>query len=191
MPTEYSFQDKTFLLKVARDAITKRVTGLPLPTFKLNEISPALREFGASFVTLTIERQLRGCIGTLEAYQPLIIDVQTHAIQAALQDHRFYPVSKDELTRINIEISVLTPSVPLQYSEPRELPARLRPGIDGVILSDGNLRATYLPQVWEQLENPEEFLSSLCVKMGASKQLWRQKVLKVELYQVEEFKELQ
>lgn len=189
MPTELTVQDKAYLLKVAREAMTSGVTGRPLQKLKLDEIAPTLRENGASFVTLTIDGQLRGCIGTLEAYQPLIIDVQTRAFQAALEDYRFYPVTIDELPNINVEISRLTPSAPLQYSEPQELPALLRPGIDGVVLSDGSRRATYLPQVWEQLPNPEEFLSSLCAKMGASKQLWRQKILTVELYQVEEFKE--
>jgi AmmeMemoRadiSam system protein A len=189
MPTELTAQEKTFLLTLARESITAAVNGHVMPKLSLEGLSPALQLPGASFVTLTIDGQLRGCIGSLEAYQPLAVDVQTRAVQAALEDNRFYPLTKDELPTVNIEISRLTPATLLHYSDPMELPGLLRPGIDGVVLSDGHRRATYLPQVWEQLPNPEEFLSSLCVKMGASKQLWREKVLTVEHYQVEEFRE--
>ncbi|MGB4595700.1 MAG: AmmeMemoRadiSam system protein A [Anaerolineaceae bacterium] len=189
MPTEFSTQDKAYLLKLAREAITSAVNGTPLSKITLEELPVELSVPGASFVTLTIDGQLRGCIGTLEAYQPLALDVQTRAVQAALEDYRFHPVTKNELPLINIEISRLTPAIPLNYSDPSELPGLLRPGIDGVVLGDGHRRATYLPQVWEQLPNPEEFLSSLCAKMGASRNLWRQKVLLVERYQVEEFRE--
>ena len=190
MPTELTPQDKAYLLKLARETITATVNRQPRSKIAIGELSAELREFGASFVTLTIDGQLRGCIGTLEAYQPLALDVQTRAAQAALEDYRFYPVTKDELPLIKIEISRLTPAQPLTYSEPAELLGLLRPGIDGVVLADGHRRATYLPQVWEQLPNPEEFLSSLCVKMGTSKDLWRQKLLSVERYQVEEFSEI-
>lgn len=189
MPTELTPQDKAYLLKLARETITAAVNRQPRSNILIGELPTVLREPGASFVTLTIDGHLRGCIGTLEAYQPLALDVQTRATQAALEDYRFYPVTKDELPRIDIEISRLTPSTPLTYSQPSELPALLRLGIDGVVLADGHRRATYLPQVWEQLPNAEEFLSSLCVKMGASKNLWREKLLTVELYQVEEFRE--
>ena len=189
MPTELTPQDKAYLLKLARETITAAVNRQPRTKILIGELPTVLQEPGASFVTLTIDGQLRGCIGTLEAYQPLALDVQTRAAQAALEDYRFYPVTKDELQRINIEISRLTPSTPLTYSQPSELPNLLRPGIDGVVLADGHRKATYLPQVWEQLPNAEEFLSSLCVKMGASKNLWREKHLTIELYQVEEFRE--
>jgi len=151
----------------------------PLPCWKL----------GASFVTLTVRGQLRGCIGTLEAYQALAKDVRQRAAQAATQDYRFPRVRPGEVDKIHIEISRLTKPEPLAYSDPAELPRLLRPHVDGVVLSDGMRQATFLPQVWEQLPEPAEFLSHLCQKMGAQSDLWRRRVLQVEIYQVEEFEE--
>lgn len=182
-------EEKKTLLRIAREAIEHAVRGKPLPTLNLESVSPRLREKGASFVTLTLDGMLRGCIGALEPYQPLAADVQEHAVAAALQDFRFPPVSPQELPRIEIEVSRLTLPVPLLYNAPEELPSRLRPGIDGLILQDGWRRATFLPQVWEQLPEPEVFLSHLCQKMGAPANLWRQKILKASVYQVEEFRE--
>ena len=189
MPIQLTEDEKTFLLKLAREAITAAAAGQLPPTVDSAQITPTLAENGASFVTLTIEGHLRGCIGSLEAFQPLAKDVQTRAVQAALEDNRFYPLTEAELSTVKIEISRLTPSVPLSYADPLELPRLIRPGIDGVVLSDGWRRATYLPQVWEQLPNPADFLSSLCQKMGASRSLWRERLLDVEIYQVEEFSE--
>lgn len=177
------------MLALARQSIDLAVHRQKLSKIDLNQVTPALREIGASFVTLTIHGDLRGCIGALEAYQPLILDVQEHAVAAALEDYRFRPVSEKEIPLLEIEISRLTPPVPLEYSLPAELPAKLRPGIDGVILRDGNLRATFLPQVWEQLPRPEDFLNHLCSKMGAPANTWQRHLLRVWTYQVEEFKE--
>lgn len=187
MPIQLTEDEKTFLLRLARAAITAAVAGQLPPPVDKSQITPALAENGASFVTLTIDGHLRGCIGSLEAFQPLIKDVQTRAVQAALEDNRFYPLTLAELSTVKIEISRLTPSVPLSYADPLELPRLIRPGVDGVVLSDGWRRATYLPQVWEQLPNPTDFLSSLCQKMGAPRSLWRERLLDVETYQVEEF----
>lgn len=189
MPTKLTAQDQALLLTIARDSIMAAVCGTLQPVISLADQSQLLREKGACFVTLTLDNHLRGCIGTLEAFQPLIIDVQTRAVQAAMEDSRFHPVTEQELPRIKIEISRLTPPTPLKYISPVELPQLLRPGVDGVILADGHRRATYLPQVWAQLPDPEEFLTSLCLKMGATKRRWREEVLTVEVYQVEEFHE--
>ncbi len=133
--------------------------------------------------------ELRGCIGILEARQPLILDVQEHAVAAALEDYRFPPLRFEEIDNIRIEISRLTNPIELDYDQPGDLVKLLRPGIDGVVLRDGHLRATFLPQVWEKLPQPEEFLRHLCAKMGASGDLWRRKKLQVLIYQVEEFHE--
>ena len=132
---------------------------------------------------------LRGCIGALEAYQPLAEDVREHAVAAALNDYRFPPVQVAELNGISLEVSRLTAPVPLEYTSPEDLVAKLRPGVDGVILRDGGRRATFLPQVWEKLPDAENFLANLCHKMGASPDLWRRKHLEVLTYQVEEFHE--
>ncbi len=181
--------DRQTLLKVAREAITAAAASHALPDLDLRNFSADLRANGASFVTLTISGRLRGCIGTLEAYQPLVLDVQEHAAAAAIQDYRFPPVSAAEVPLLQIEISRLTPTQPLEYSDWQELIARLRPGIDGVLLKNGFQRATFLPQVWEKLPDPQEFLTHLCHKMGASGDCWRTKKLDVSTYQVEEFKE--
>ncbi len=183
-------EERVFLLHLARQAITAAVNRRPLPEVITHALSPHLREPGASFVTLqTRDEQLRGCIGALEAYQPLAEDVREHAVAAALEDRRFPPVSARELDQIVIEISRLTAPRPLIYDTPQDLLRRLRPGVDGVILKDVFRRATFLPQVWEQIPTPSDFLNQLCRKMGAPYDLWRRKKLDVMIYQVEEFKE--
>ena len=177
------------LLEIAREAIEKSVRCLSLPELSLKKLPPSFQVEGASFVTLTKNGNLRGCIGTLEAYQPLAMDVQEHAVAAALQDPRFPRVVPEELSKIDIEVSVLSPKQVLHYDDPQELLQKIRPKIDGVVLQDGFRKATFLPQVWDQLEEPEAFLSHLCAKMGASSGLWRKKPLQVYTYQVQEFHE--
>lgn len=181
--------EKDILLRLARQTLETVIRDRSRLHIDLEKYTPRLQENGASFVTLTRHEALRGCIGTLEAYQPLVQDVCEHAEAAALEDYRFPPVRPEELEKINIEISVLTPAVPFEYTTPDELMKRLKPGIDGVVLHDGRHRATFLPQVWEQLPEPEDFLSHLCAKMGAASDLWRHKLLRVSTYQVVEFKE--
>lgn len=181
--------EKTTLLALAREALERGVRGQRLLEIDLDSLTPALREIGASFVTLTGHGQLRGCIGTLEAHQPLAEDVREHAIAAALEDYRFPPVSPRELDEIEIEISRLTRTEPLSYDNPEDLERKLRPGIDGVVLRDRFRRATFLPQVWQQLPEPELFLNHLCQKMGVPRDYWRCNPLTVEIYQVEEFRE--
>jgi len=182
-------EEKDILLKLAREALEAGVRGQELQPIKLKSMPPRLQEDGASFVTLTIGGRLRGCIGALEANCPLAVDVRDHAIAAALQDFRFPNVEPKELPQIEIEVSRLTVPVPLEYSTPEDLLSKLRPGIDGVLLRDGTRRATFLPQVWEKISAPAEFLDNLCYKMGAEPDLWRKKHLDVSIYQVEEFHE--
>ena len=182
--------EKQTLLRLAREAMEHGVRGKKLPPLDNNSLTPRLREHGASFVTLTIHGELRGCIGALEAYQPLVDDVREHAIAAALEDPRFRPVDETELDRIKIEVSRLTAPRPLEYSSSADLLTKLRPHVDGVILKSDYRRATFLPQVWEQIPNPEDFLDHLCAKMGARSNLWRNTKLQVFVYQVEEFHEM-
>lgn len=181
--------EQALLLQIAREALTLSVQGRALPPLDLANLPQPLQKDGASFVTLTEGGQLRGCIGALEAYQPLALDVQEHAMAAALQDYRFPQVRPDELGRIEIEISVLTPRTELDYETPEDLIQKLRPNVDGVVLQDGFRKATFLPQVWEQLPQPEPFLAHLCQKMGAASNLWQKKHLTVFTYQVQEFHE--
>ena len=182
--------EKQTLLRLAREAMEYAVRGKKLPPLDDGFLTPRLRENGASFVTLTINGNLRGCIGTLEAYQPLAEDVREHAIAAALEDPRFRPVGESELSRVSLEVSRLTAPHPLEYSSSEDLLAKLRPHIDGVILKDDYRRATFLPQVWEKIPDPEDFLDNLCSKMGAKHNLWRNTKLQVYVYQVEEFHEM-
>lgn len=189
MDTRLTDEEKKTLLRLARDALQQGVTGQTMPALQLDNLTPTLRTEGASFVTLTIGGQLRGCIGALEPYQPLAEDVREHAVAAALEDPRFPPVTRAEVDRIQIEISRLTFPQDLPYADPDDLLDRLRPKVDGVILRDGFRRATFLPQVWEKIPDKEEFLDNLCYKMGEPPDTWRRKHLEVLTYQVEEFSE--
>lgn len=191
MIDKLSFAEQDTLLVVAREAILFSTQNKKLPRFNLNDYSKNLKENGASFVTLHTrnDNKLRGCIGSLEAYQPLILDVQVHAVAAAMEDYRFPSVKFEEVDNLHIEISRLTPPIPIKYTNPTELPGLLRIGIDGVIIQDGFKRATFLPQVWQQLPDPDLFLSHLCSKMGVSSKLWQTKLLEVSIYEVEEFHE--
>lgn len=181
--------EKQLLLREARQALEIGVRGGKLKPLDQASLSPRLRSNGAAFVTLTEKGQLRGCIGALQAYQPLVEDVREHAVAAALEDYRFPPVQESELKDIHIEVSYLTAPARLEYAGADDLAARLRPGVDGVILRDGPRRATFLPQVWDQLPDVNDFLGHLCMKMGAAPDLWRRTHLDVQVYQVEEFHE--
>jgi AmmeMemoRadiSam system protein A len=182
-------EEQQALLRLARQALECGVRGETLPPLDTSSLTAGLREEGATFVTLTLDGQLRGCIGALEPYQPLAHDVREHAVSAALEDPRFPPVQKHELSRIKIEVSRLTRPIPLEYRDANDLLSKLRPHVDGVILSDGSRRATFLPQVWEKIPDPASFLDNLCYKLGADQHLWRKKHLDVLIYQVEEFHE--
>jgi AmmeMemoRadiSam system protein A len=130
---------------------------------------------GASFVTLTEGGRLRGCIGSLEAVRPLLDDVGANAVAAATGDPRFRPLTGRELGGVAIEVSVLSAHVPLSVSGLNDAYAALRPGIDGVIVEVGPWhRATFLPQVWEDLPKPDEFLSHLWQKAGLPPGVWRE-----------------
>jgi uncharacterized protein len=189
MDDQLTPEEQKILLRLAREALEQGVKSKELPPLDQAALTPRLREDGASFVTLTEAGQLRGCIGALEPYQSLAEDVREHAVSAALEDPRFPPVSESEVGRINIEVSRLTRPVPLQYQDADDLLSKLRTHVDGVILRDAFRRATFLPQVWEKIPDPAEFLDNLCFKMGANPDLWRKKHLEVLVYQVEEFHE--
>ena len=189
MNDRLSPDEQKALLRLAREALERGVRGERFPPLDSSSLTPRLQESGATFITLTRDGQLRGCIGTLEPYQPLAEDVREHTVAAALEDPRFPPVSERELDRIKIEVSRLTRPVPLEYRDADDLLSKLRPHVDGVILRDGPRRSTFLPQVWEKIPDPAEFLENLCYKMGADPHLWRKKHLEVLVYQVEEFHE--
>jgi AmmeMemoRadiSam system protein A len=157
----------------------------------LNAVSEILQRDGASFVTLTKHGQLRGCIGSLEPRRPLVLDVQENAAAAAFNDPRFPPVRLEELDDLRVEISVLSPPQPLSYDGPDDLIAKLRPGVDGVVIERGWNRATFLPQVWEKLPDPNQFLQHLCLKAYLPADAYCHPDLDVYTYGVEKFEEEQ
>jgi AmmeMemoRadiSam system protein A len=181
--------ERRLLLTLAREAIMAAALGQTPPPVDAAGLPRVLRERAAAFVTLRREGELRGCIGGLEARWPLFEDVRVHAAQAAVRDYRFEPVRPEEVPELALEISLLTPPQPLAHASPEELPRRLRPGVDGVTLSLGQKRATFLPQVWERVPDPEEFLSLLCEKMDLPPDTWRHTPLEVQIYQAEKITE--
>jgi uncharacterized protein len=189
MTTHLTEAEKRTLLQLAREALERGVRGDMPPPLDQASLTPALQAEGSSFITLTENGELRGCIGVLEPYLPLAEDVREHAVAAALQDYRFPRVQPGQLPNIKIEISCLSVPQPLDYSSPEELLVKIRPGVDGVMLRDGPRKATFLPQVWEKIPDKAEFMDQLCAKMGLAHDLWRHKHLEVLVYQVEEFHE--
>lgn len=181
--------ERQLLLGIARQAIDEAVCGRKVRKLDLTVLPTRLQQTEATFVTLTRRGLLRGCVGALEARVPLARDVQNHAVAAALEDPRFPQVQPAELAEIHIEISRLTAPEPLAYDSPDQLLRLLKPGVDGVILKSGHRRATFLPQVWEKIPQPEEFLEHLCLKLGTTADFWRSNYPEVYTYQVEEFHE--
>lgn len=178
-------ETRTAILKLARDALNVAAERGDLSPIDLNSLPASLQEPGASFVTLTKDDALRGCIGTLEAKCPLAEDIRQHAVAAALHDYRFPALQADEVDDIRIEVSILTAPKPLEYEDSEELLRLLRPTVDGVIITDGIRRATFLPQVWERIPSPDLFLSMLCEKASLPSDAWRKANLQVFVYQVE------
>jgi AmmeMemoRadiSam system protein A len=172
------------LLPIARAAISQSLGR----SHTANEDAPWLQEFGASFVTLTQQGQLRGCIGSLQAHRPLLVDVKTNAVAAALQDPRFSPLTVHELERTHVEVSLLSPMLPLTFSSEADALAQLRPGVDGVVFEYDRYRSTFLPQVWEQLPQTHEFIAHLKRKAGLPHNFWAKEV-RLHRYTVSKWKE--
>ena len=172
------------LLKLARSEIASKLgheTAFPTQ-------ASWLQEPGASFVTLTRQGELRGCIGTLEAHRPLGLDVRENAVAAAFRDPRFMPLTREEFDDIRVEVSLLSPTEALAVASEEHALATLRPGIDGVVFEYGHYRSTFLPQVWEQLPEPAEFLAHLKRKAGLSMDFWSESV-RLSRYTVSKWKE--
>jgi AmmeMemoRadiSam system protein A len=140
-------------------------------------------------VTLTIKGALRGCIGHILPHEPLYQAVIDNARSAAINDTRFPALTLEELENVHIEVSVLTKPKALQFDGPKDLLAKLRPNIDGVVLHIGGRMATFLPQVWEQLPDKVEFLNHLSTKAGCAATAWQQPGTTIETYQAEAFHE--
>ena len=172
------------LTRLARAAIAERF-GITVPS----QPHPAwLDEPGAVFVTLTENGQLRGCIGSLEAYRALADDLAANALAAAFRDPRFPPLDDSEFDRIRVEVSVLSHPEPMHFISEADALSQLRPGIDGVIFEHGLHRATFLPQVWKQLPEPRQFMSHLKAKAGLAADFWADDV-RLSRYTVEKYEE--
>ncbi len=173
--------EKTRLLDIARQSINYGLQhGKPLPVNPA-DFSKTLQQQAATFVTLQINHQLRGCIGTLNAHQPLVTDVAEHAFAAAFQDSRFPPLRETEASDLDIHISILTPATEMSFTSEADLIRQLKPGIDGLILEDGFHRGTFLPSVWESLPEPKDFLQHLKLKAGLPRHYWSNSI-KVSRY---------
>ncbi len=172
------------LLDLAKSSIQHGLqTGRPLK-FNLADFPAELAEHRATFVTLQIHHQLRGCIGMLEAIRPLAEDIAENAFLAAFKDPRFPPLADDEFGKLEIHLSLLTPVEPVSFTSEQDLIKQLQPGIDGLILEEGRRRGTFLPSVWEQLPEPEQFLQHLKLKAGLAPDYWSENI-KIYRYRTE------
>jgi AmmeMemoRadiSam system protein A len=184
IPQEYGPR----LLKLVRDTIGQRL-GVVDKVDQTGLEGEQLYQELATFVTLKLEGRLRGCIGNLKPAGPMLGTLAQNGRHAAFNDHRFSPLGIEEFERMQIDISILSEPVQLDYADGDDLLIRLRPDIDGVILEKGRARATFLPQVWQQLPEPKQFMEQLCRKAGLSPTAWRDRDIKIYLYQVQSFKE--
>lgn len=182
----YSKEDRQTLHTIARQSIQ---TGLeqqhPL-VITLADYAEPLQQKRATFVTLNINQQLRGCIGTLSPYRALVDDIAHNAYAAAFSDPRFPALSQAEFTQLDYHLSILSETKPMTFNSEADLLAQIRPGIDGLILSDNNQQGTFLPSVWEQLPTAQEFLQHLKRKAGLPMDYWSNS-LQVSRYTVESF----
>jgi|WetSurMetagenome_2_1015567.scaffolds.fasta_scaffold198992_1 uncharacterized protein len=176
---------KNFLLKLARESLEASVKNLPAP--QPEHVPEIAKKWQGCFVTLTISGELRGCIGYIEGIMPLYQAVIDNAKNAALSDPRFPAVSPDELKLIRVEVSVLTPPVPLDYKDPQDLLGKIVPNEDGIILKTGFHQSTFLPQVWEELPDKVQFLEHLSRKGGMPSDGW--KTASVKRYRAIHFQE--
>jgi AmmeMemoRadiSam system protein A len=169
------------LIRIARESVTEALGLCSASRYE----ETWLHESGACFVTLMRRGELRGCVGSVRAFRSLFDDVWSNARASAFHDSRFPPVSRQELAEISVEVSLLSAPEPLYCEGEEEALRRLRPGIDGVILEAGPCRATFLPQVWEQLPEPREFLLHLKRKAGLGLSYWSREM---QLYRYTVFK---
>ncbi len=161
---------------IARDAIANVVHIPRKKTAIFDETAPWLVEPGATFVTLMQNDELRGCIGTVHAHRSLLADIQLNAVSAALNDPRFPPLTRDDLNSIMIEISLLSTPQRICFVDEKDAMAQLRVGIDGIVFEYGHFRSTFLPQVWETLAQPQQFVAALKLKAGLPGDFWDEDV---------------
>lgn len=189
----FTEEEGKFLISSARQTIEQRLYNRQ-PQERSEEqageaVSPKFREKRGTFVTLTIDGGLRGCIGHIIPQESVLEGVKVNAVNAAFRDPRFRPLTPEEWEKVQVEVSILTDPRPLDYSGGDDLLQKLRPNVDGVIIKKGYQQATFLPQVWEQLPDAREFLMHLCLKAGLDANAWQTENLEVSTYQVQAFEE--
>ena len=184
MTTTTDIHKGTALIAIARAAIAESL-GIPM---EAEDQAAWLHKPAASFVTLKLNGNLRGCIGTLQAHRSLIEDVRENARAAAFRDPRFAPVNAQEFAQIEIEMSLLSEPAPMKFTNENDALAQLRPGIDGLVFQYRHYRSTFLPQVWEQLPNPAVFMAHLKQKAGLTPGFWAPEV-ELHRYTVRKWRE--
>lgn len=181
---EYNLEERKILLQTALASIHSGLDNHTALSILLSDYPEHLLQIRACFVTLHLNNNLRGCIGSLIASQPLVVNVSQNAFNAAFADPRFPKLNAAEFKQIKLDISVLSAPVPMRVASEADLLQKLQPGIHGVILEDGSRRATFLPSVWEQLPNPTDFVIHLKNKAGWPDNYWSNS-MQVETYTAE------
>ncbi len=178
--------EQQILHSIARKSVQNGLIQQQPLAVTISDYSTALQQKRATFVTLNINKTLRGCIGTLTPYRALVDDIAHNAWAAAFSDPRFPALSEAEFVRLDYHLSILSDTTAMQFSSEADLLAQIRPGIDGLVLSDGYYKGTFLPSVWEQLPTVTEFLQQLKRKAGLAADHWSD-TLQVSRYTVESF----
>lgn len=190
-PRHFSDQQGQTLVKLARRTLEQKLlpNGSYVPGMITAPGDECFKRHCGTFVTIKKQGRLRGCIGNLIPSGTVWEGIRQNVINAARHDPRFRPLEASELDQVSISISILSKPQPLSYSDGSDLIEKLRVHVDGVIIQKGAAQATYLPQVWDQLPQPEEFLTHLCLKAGLAPNAWRQADLNVFTYQAQYFDE--
>jgi len=190
---KFTEEQGQMLVKLARHTITdklgRKISDSESDKYNRTPPDEGFKSHCGTFVTLKIKGQLRGCIGNLTSTETVWDGIKRNAISAAFHDPRFSPLTAKELDQTEIEVSILTQPRPLEYRNGQDLTRKLRVNVDGVIIRKGHASATFLPQVWEQLPQPEKFLSHLCMKAGLPSDAWKDPEVEVLTYQVQYFEE--
>lgn len=173
----FTAAEKELLLQLAKESIIHGLIVEQPMHIDIDNFPSHLQEKLACFVTLNKNGNLRGCIGHLEAVQPLVKDVVENAFAAAFRDPRFPQLSESEMTELEIEISILSPPHPMEFASEQDLVAQLRPGVDGLILKHGRFVGTFLPSVWDSLPDADSFLNQLKRKAGLETDFWASDIL--------------
>lgn len=160
---------------LATFAVAYFLTNNEIPQVKKEDVDKNLWEKAACFVTIYVDNKLQGCVGNYVAYEPLYQNIINNAVNAAFSDLRFLPVQKEDLAKLKTEVSVLTPICDYKPKDTKELLQFLQKEKPGLIIEKDGRKTLFLPQVWDDLPNPADFLSHLCLKAGIAANAWQEK----------------